>query len=726
MVNHHCWPRGRRCLQPLFRRLSGGRSGRFPGHFLGRYLPARLMTVLWALLGCTVAAPALSQVAAVTAPAAATPAPPDAALFFAPSELTSAELSPSGQRLAMVGHDKKLGRKVLYVLHIGSAASARPVAAVEGLDVHDANWVGNDWLVFSVRDSQSGSDSYRSYARGLFSVRHDGGSLRQLIRRFGTSNTTNSRITERALSDQHYLMHVPEASTESVIVGERRFDASGDLLEVLPKKLNVATGEVETLALGAPAGSRAWFFDAQGVARLVESHLDGRARVHWKGRDAHEWTLLADHPVLDRPWRPEGLDGDDSLFVVDDSGPARTRVLKRFDIAKKAPAATPFVSAPGFDYWGSLVRQSDGGPVLGVTVVTDASSTVWLDARLRQVQEAVDKLLPGRINLVRCRPCTGDDMRVVVLSWSDRVPASFYIYSPASGKLQGLGSSRPDIERTRMGTLDLHRIKARDGRDLPLWMTLPPGADKPGKLPAVLLVHSSANQRDQQWAWNPMAQFLATRGYVVLQPETRGLDGYGEDHHRAGWKQWGLARQDDLADAVQWAVAAGWVDPARVCAVGEWYGGYASLMTPVRHPGLVRCLAAAGAFAEPRALLQRRDDGSVNELARLHYLPQALGDLRADALQLASTSAVEQAARINTPVLLAYGLADRLGTVAAGQALRAGLRAAGREPVWITYPDENHYWLKPETWVDYARHLDRFLAEHLGPGAPAPPVSASR
>src|SRR5450830_808309 len=131
-------------------------------------------------------------------------------------------------------------------------------------------------------------------------------------------------------------------------------------------------------------------------------------------------------------------------------------------------------------------------------------------------------------------------------------------------------------------------ITRRATADIPAWLTLPHGgAGK--KLPMVVLVHGGPYVRGHVWGWNANAQFLASRGYAVLEPEFRGSTGYGFDHFKAGWKQWGLAMQNDIADGTRWAIAGGVADPRRICIAGASYGGYATLMGLVNDPELYRC-----------------------------------------------------------------------------------------------------------------------------------------
>jgi dipeptidyl aminopeptidase/acylaminoacyl peptidase len=127
-----------------------------------------------------------------------------------------------------------------------------------------------------------------------------------------------------------------------------------------------------------------------------------------------------------------------------------------------------------------------------------------------------------------------------VTSWSDTQPQEFYVYDHAAKKLSAVGASRPWIRAADMATRELSRIRARDGLELPVMVTMPRGRAA-GPRPAVMLIHGGPYVRGTHWMWDDEAQFLASRGYVVIEPEFRGSEGYGEQLFRAGWRQWGLA-----------------------------------------------------------------------------------------------------------------------------------------------------------------------------------------
>jgi len=170
--------------------------------------------------------------------------------------------------------------------------------------------------------------------------------------------------------------------------------------------------------------------------------------------------------------------------------------------------------------------------------------------------------------------------------------------------------------------------------------------------------------------------------------------------------------QDDVDDALDWVVGQGWVDAKRVCIAGASYGGYATLMGLIRTPERYRCGVAWAAVTDIRVVFDWTWSSDVTEEARLYSSPVLVGDPK-DAVALAAISPIEQAARIKTPLLLAFGGHDRRVPLEYGTRLRDALRAAGQEPEWVVYDDEGHGWLKPENSIDFARRMEAFLAKYL-------------
>ncbi|MCV2352847.1 alpha/beta fold hydrolase [Paucibacter sp. B2R-40] len=665
--------------------------------------------------------PALAWLGLVTAAGAATNAPAAEPIpierFFQRPALLEAQLSPSGKQLALTT-SRGSDRVGLVVIDLASGeAKAMRAASFSDVDITQFAWVGENRLVFSVLDLQAGGAEDRRYAPGLYAVNPDGKDLRQLVRRQGTPFVSNGNSLNRALEWNHVLLHVPlqqdGVTPEEVVVGKMNFGRD-QIESVVPIWLNTRSGRIRSFDLNAPPHTVSWMFDSRGEARVAGTLSGGRQALHWRGPGESKWRQLSESDVLNTPFTPSAVDDAGNLYVSFSEGPEGYAVLSRFDFEKGAPLMPALVTTPGFDFSGSLVLDRIGARALGVRVDTDGEQTVWFDAGMKRMQALADEVLPGRVNRLNCRRCGADDMVVLVRSYSDREPGRLYLYEAATQRWQPVSRVLDDVEAKQMATVDLHRIKARDGRDLPVWLTQPPGSKAGQPLPAVVLVHGGPWARGGHWQWDAMAQFLASRGYLVISPEFRGSTGYGSAHYQAGWKQWGQAMQDDVADALLWAQKQGLASD-KACIAGASYGGYSALMGLVRHPELYRCGVAWVAVTDPFLLLEGSwwvEDDS-NGLARKHMLPQLVGEADKDAEMLKANSPLLQAKQIKAPLLLAFGDADRRVPLAHGERLRAALREAGRPPEWVVYADEAHGWRQVSNQVDFARRVEKFLGQHL-------------
>ncbi len=657
-------------------------------------------------------------------PAAASPLDGPALLpvemFYRHADIGAARLSPSGKHLAVSVN--QAGRVALAVFDLAGGAPPKIVAYYGSTDVRSFAWVNDERLVFNLIELDAGGGDQR-WGPGLLSVGLDGARPRLLVRTNRDFVVGDSSPSVREpLDANHALLMVPLGGGGEVVVGKFKHDGAGELQAVLPLKLNVLTGRTQSLAVGMPDGVTRWWFDPQGEPRVGESRRAGQVSVFWRAPGTDSWAVLDRFPALSRKFTPNQVDAAGKLYVtVAGAGPAHTSELRRFDFATGKPEAEALVRTPGFDFHGGLVHDLDlsgrsTAVALGVRVLTDGETTVWFDARLTRLQKLVDDKLPGHTNRISCRACYSADAVVLVQSWSDQDPGQFWVYQAAGELWQRVGAVRKDIEPRAMATLDFYRFKARDGLEIPVWVTLPAGpkaAVKPAPRPAVVLVHGGPWVRGGEWAWHDDAQFLASRGYVVIEPEFRGSTGYGDRLFRAGFKQWGQAMQDDVADALQWAVGQGWVDPQRVCIAGASYGGYATLMGLVRHPELYRCGVAWVGVTEPQLMFEWSWVSDISDESRHYTLPQLIGDPVTDAAMLNANSPLAQAAQLRKPLLLAYGQLDRRVPIQHGERLRSAMQAAGQEPEWVVYPDEGHGWLRPENRFDFARRMARFLAQHL-------------
>jgi len=648
----------------------------------------------------------LTCLVAMLAPQSRAAEPVPVATFVANPDISDVKLSPSGKYIALAIANKS-GRTILAVSDAALSEPPVVVAASSLADIRSFEWVNDDWLVYNVVDLQSplrGQD----FGPGLFSVRRDGTRARHLIRVRWDEFTTGTNIQSTLLDPTHFFIETLSDGSSDVIVGQARFDNHGELISITPKRLDVSTGRASVAALGYPEHTVDWVFDAKGVARVATTEHDGWAETFWRDGDPAPWRSLQRSRELDQPWRPIDVDAAGHLYVAA-RGAAGTTVVQRFDVATGKLDPEPLATAPGFDLEGGLVFDDPQEKLLGLRVVTDAETTVWFDPQRKKLQQLADARFPGRVNRIHCRGCGGDGA-MLVYSYSDHDPGSYSLYRPKTDTWSTLGVVRPAIDPRQMADLDLHRVKARDGLELPVWVTKPKRAK--GPLPAVLLVHGGPWERGVAWRWNPEAQLLASRGYLVIEPEFRGSTGYGRSLFRAGWKSWGTTMQDDLADAVRWAADQGLADPKRVCIVGASYGGYAALMAPIRYPDMFKCSVAYVAVSDPRLMFEESWQNDIGRQAHFS-MREMIGDPEKDAALLKAAAPVERAAELKIPLLMAYGSEDVRVPLQHGAKMRAALRAAGHDPEYVVYSGEGHGFQKMENRVDFYSRMEKFLARHL-------------
>jgi dipeptidyl aminopeptidase/acylaminoacyl peptidase len=674
------------------------------------------LRIHWPRALVAVVALVLGLVAMTTARAAPLPAE----LFYKDPDIVEAVLSPSGRQLAITSA-KGVQRVGLVVVDLGPGSKITRIAQFTDGDIHDVRWVNEGRLVFSVVDYAEGSGRPTG-APGLFAVNNDGGKFRQLVRRMNKPFVSNGETDNRLLDWNHHVLRVPVPAPGSVndeiLLAE--FSTGEDHTQT-PLWLNTRTGLTHTLEVNAPAHTVGWLADSHGELRVAFTLNKGRQAAFWRAPGSQAWTPLYESDLLSVPFKVEGVDDAGGLYVTRTRAPEGYAVLARYDFQRQQPEDKPLVETPGFDFSGSLINFTGSDRVQGVRVVVDGETTVWFDPAMKALQDRADRLFPGRVNRVSCRRCGAPDVVALVRSFSDHDPGRLYLFQaqPPEGEKawRNIGPVMDGIKPEQMAGMDLHRIPARDGRDLPVWVTRPDAAK--GPLPAVVLVHGGPWVRGNAWGWHADAQFLASRGYVVIEPEMRGSTGYGEAHFRAGFKQFGQAMQDDVADALRWAQKQGLASD-KACIAGASYGGYSTLMGLVKDPALYRCGVAWMALAD----LDLYVGGSwwvtddISKTGRSYTLPEAVGDPVKDAAMIAANSPVKQAARIKAPVMLVFGEEDRRVPLAHGERMRKALRDAGNDPVWVTYAGEAHGFGSVKNKVDFAQRMEAFLAKYLSPAQP--------
>ena len=636
--------------------------------------------------------------------------PPPLSAFFEHASYSGAQLSPDG-RLVAIKATSKSGRVRLAVVDNASRKTT-VVAAFEDADIGRYVWVNDHRLAFNVTDQNVAQGDLR-FGPGLWAVNADGSELRQLVRRDSEYNDVISRTGNSKLLPwtTNLMDAVGNADSDDVFVTQYEFAATYELSQISLLRLNTVTGK--TRAYSRPLETFGWLVDRQGVPRIAIAYRDNQQVIYYHEHEDDPWTQLASfqqYPAPQGAFEPLFFAPDGTLYVKAALNGAAT--LFTYDIAAHKLSDKPVLSTPGYDFRGHLVF--DHKHVQGITYEVDAKGTYWVDASMQAVQAEVDALLPGTINQIDT-PLRPSAPWVLVKSGSDRQPLTYRLYNTETKSLSLLGSSHPAIAAQQMAPKTMVRYKARDGMEIPAYVTIP--ERNGGKnLPMVVLVHGGPWLRGGSWDWEAQSQFLASRGYVVLEPDYRGSTGYGWQHFHAGWKQWGLKMQDDVADGARWAIAQGIADPKRICIAGASYGGYATLMGLINDPGLYQC-GIAWAGVSDIAMLKNghwTGDSDLGDSYKQYGMPVMVGDPVKDAAQLNATSPLAQAARLKQPLLLAHGGADSRVPVVHSSAFRDAVGKTNPHVEWVLYPEEGHGWYLTKNNLDFWQRVETFLDQYIG------------
>lgn len=598
--------------------------------------------------------------------------------FFRKPQRIAVQISPDGAYLGWLAPWERRLNIHVRDLHTGDE---RRVTSAKSRDILGWFWAGNDRLVYA-QDS-GGDEDYH-----LFAVRAGGGDVIDL---------TPFEGVKCGLVDS-----LPDEPDQILFQMNRRdphvFDAW---------RANVATGEIKLVAEN-PGNIRAWVTDWSGRIRAAFASDGVSTSLLYRAAEADVWRTLATHDFREA-LHPLHFTFDDQQLIVASNIDRDKTAIFQYD--------------PTIAQHGKLIFEHAEVDVANVTVSrqrrvltavaweTDRPGWHYLDDERRAQQEFLDGELPGRINQLVSH--SRDESQWVVHSCSERTRGSYHLLiwenHGTRRELKLLFDASPWLHEDELAPVRPIAFTSRDGLTLHGYLTVPTGVD-PKNLPLLLHPHGGPWFRDS-WGFNPAVQFLANRGIAVLQVNFRGSVGYGKAFWEASFGQWGLAMQDDLTDAVHWAVDQGIADPARVVIYGGSYGGYATLAGVTKEPELFACAVDYCGVSNIFTWLQGFPAYWEPMRAMIHVM---VGDPERDAVRLRQTSPFFHADRIRCPLLVAQGANDPRVRKSESDQIVQALRERGVDVEYLVKDNEGHGFSNEENQFDFYRAMERFVTKHLG------------
>lgn len=616
----------------------------------------------------------------------------DRRVFFGDPEIAGAQVSPDGHHLSFI-------RELDGVLNVWVKGleepweAARPLTDDRDRPITDHFWSRDGRFVLFAQDQQ-GNENFRIYA---VDPRADAAA---------GARTPPARDLTPFDEVQARIIAVPKKAPDLVLVGLN--DRDPRLHDV--HRLRLSTGE-RTLIFRNEAehGIARWVADLEGNLRLgVRMPADGSTELLRVEGDRLAAALRCPFEESCEPIRfhPDGR----RVYLSTNRGEEVD--LSRLVLFDPESGETEEVDGDpeGEVDFGEALFSRATDALLATRYLGERARLYPRDETFARDLERVRAALPE--GDLRFGSHTRDDRLWIVKQVLDRDDGPTHLYDRRSGEVRRLYRPRPRIPSEQMAEMRPVRYAARDGVEIPAYLTLPPGVEPRG-LATVLFPHGGPWARDE-WGWSGIAQFLANRGYAVLQPNYRGSTGYGKRFLNLGNREWGTgAMQHDLTDGVAWLVDRGIADPGRVAVLGGSYGGYATLaglaFTPERY-------AAGVSVVGPSSILTLIDSIPPYWEPIRAIFTRRVGDPDDpdDRARLEAQSPLHAAERIRAPLLIIQGANDpRVKRVESDQIV-AALHELGRTVEYLVAPDEGHGFAREENNLAAFAAIERFLAIHLG------------
>ena len=610
---------------------------------------------------------------AAAAPAATLPSPVPIADLVQPPALRGAQLSPSGAYLALI--ETAAGRDSAVVLELSTGARRTVFESRERASLAWLRWKGEDRLLAG-SVPQSGPEGLPPGREAVFSIGRDGGEVIALSGDEAMAGDGDPvRLSDPMASDPRHVM---------IVAPGRK-------------------GAPSLWRVDVHSGAAQFVRDGEGD----DDGLPGGAMVVRYSRDlppdaAQDQGMVALGPA-------EGKDRVYALVVPQAPDEGDTTTVRVFDF-RTGVMSGPVWPTLRYDVQ-DIVYRAGGQALAGVCYVAETYACDFKDATLQADYDHARAQLGGAVSVTPLSQ--SDDGQAWLLGVTGpREPGAYFLFDRRSRALKRVADRFPAVEAEQLGEMKPFVYTARDGTRIPGYVTLPPNPAA-GPLPMVVMPHGGPEVRDAL-GYDRWAQAVATRGYLVFQPNFRGSSGYGRAWTEAGYGQWGGRMQDDLTDGVEALVKAGMADPKRICIAGASYGGYAALYGGATQPELYRCVVSVAGVSDLKALVEHEKRTNGADSGEYHYARAVIGDPEADRRKLERTSPISYAQGFRPPVLMLHGEHDRSVPLAQSQQMAAALKAAGRDVRLMVMPGEGHADWSPEHETEALTAVTDFVKANIG------------
>ena len=632
-----------------------------------------------------------------------------AAKFGAREAVRSISLSPDGKHLALVSNLSS-GDEALSIVNVETGEQPKPIMRSAGSEAHMTScfWPTDTRLVCEMHYIDVSTSILLGVTR-MFSINADGTDIKRL-----TANSNGRSLYAAQFGGE--VIDQTGGDTQGSVLMMRDYvpeRTTGTILGSEQTGLGVERIDVTTIKRSTVENARAdaidYISDGLGNVRLyaAQPHTpDGydRPMINWYYRKAgsRDWSTLnrvditpsgrigfqpaAVDPALNVAYGFEGKDGMSALYRVKlDGSMAKELVLARQDVDVD-----------------TLLRIGRQRRVVGASYATDRREVVFFDPQLKSLGTALGKAIPGS-PMIGFLDASADENRLLMIASADTNPGMLYLFNKAQRKLDEVMPVRPELVDVPLATMKPVMFTARDGSQVPAYLTLPVGGKDKG-LPAIVMPHGGPSARDE-WGFDWLAQFFAARGFAVLQPNFRGSAGYGMGWFRKnGFQSWKEAI-GDVDDAGKWLVKEGIADAGKLAIVGWSYGGYAALQTGVFDPGQYKAIVAIAPVTDLAGLVNASREFTDYNLVH---------DMIGSGPHVREGSPAANAGKITAPVLMFHGTWDLNVPILQSRTMQDRLKDAGKPVELVEFPKLDHQLDDATARTAMLTRIDTFLHKSMG------------
>ncbi|MFD2168369.1 alpha/beta hydrolase family protein [Thalassotalea euphylliae] len=606
--------------------------------------------------------------------------------FASLPDVSSVSLSPDGKHiisLVRVNTEKHQGKLVQLVDTVSNAKTNLAFSDNEKYKIRHLQWINNQYVAVYADFPASRFGTPVTESR-VMKLDVSSGELKPIIPRnilkkmVWMSNDLDNIIDVLPEDNEHILMSMGGFTTggeESVI----RISLSGKKKSAFVQRTKNFVGD--------------WITDNDGNVRVGIAKEDARFRILEKRSDTGKWRDLWEFDAFaaDSVW-PIAFGADKDVLYVSALHNGKDAIFK-VNLKDESLTKELVYFNEHYDVTGRLRKSGVTGEVIGV------GNHFW-HPTWEKFQKGIDKALPDTTNHIIS--LSKDETKYIVLATNDTEPGIYLLGDRKAGGMDVLAYRYNNLTPEVLSAKKEIKYSARDGLEIEGYLTVPAGKEQKN-LPTIIFPHGGPISYDDD-GFDYWTQFLASRGYAVLQMNFRGSSGYGHDFMQQGLKSWGKAMQDDVEDGARWLIEQGIADKDRICILGASYGGYAALMGGVKSPDLYRCIVSFAGVTDIEYMVKK-----ARYYTNYDIVKKQIGS---DHDELWENSPLKHAEKIKQPVLLIHGEKDRVVRVAHSEKMFDELKGEGKNVNYVELEGGDHYLSNNRHRLQTFKEIESFLSKY--------------